>query len=65
MRHSMVLNSKGGSGKTTLATSLASYFAIHTKKVILADLDPQKSSLAWLEARSSARPPIQGDCGFP
>ena len=64
MRHIMVLNSKGGSGKTTIATNLASYFAVQKKKVILADLDSQKSSLAWLEARSSARPPITGIAAY-
>ncbi|NCF61069.1 MAG: chromosome partitioning protein, partial [Gammaproteobacteria bacterium] len=27
MRHIMVLNAKGGCGKSTLATNIASYFA--------------------------------------
>jgi chromosome partitioning protein len=60
MRHIMVLNAKGGSGKTTIATNLASYYATEGKHVILADMDPQGSSLAWLAARSAARPPIKG-----
>jgi chromosome partitioning protein len=60
MRHVMVLNAKGGSGKTTIATNLASYFAVQGNKVALADLDSQHSSTAWLEARSAARPRIQG-----
>lgn len=60
MRHIMVLNAKGGSGKTTLATTLASYYASEGSNVVLADFDPQGSSLAWLEARSPARPPIKG-----
>lgn len=60
MRHIMVLNAKGGSGKTTLSTNLASYFASVGNEVVLADYDPQGSSLAWLAARSSARPPIIG-----
>jgi chromosome partitioning protein len=60
MRHIMVLNAKGGSGKTTLATNLASYFAGEGQKVVLADLDSQGSATAWLEARSAARPRIQG-----
>ncbi len=64
MRHIMVVNSKGGSGKTTIATNLASYFAAQGKEVILADYDQQASSLAWLQARSSARPPIKGSAGF-
>lgn len=64
MRHIMVINAKGGSGKTTVATNLASYFATQDKKVALIDYDPQASSLAWLEARSPAKPPIQGIAGF-
>jgi chromosome partitioning protein len=60
MRHIMVLNAKGGSGKTTLATTLASHYADAGAKVILADADPQGSSLAWLKARSAGRPPIRG-----
>ncbi len=56
----MVINSKGGSGKSTVAMNLASYFASQNKKVVLMDYDPQGSSMAWLAARSSARPPIIG-----
>lgn len=60
MRKIMVINSKGGSGKTTVATNLASYLASQNKKVVLMDYDPQGSSMAWLEARSAAKTPIQG-----
>ena len=60
MRQIMVLNAKGGSGKTTIATNLASYYAGQGHDVVLADLDAQSSSLAWLEARSPGRPPIRG-----
>ena len=64
MRQIMVINAKGGSGKTTLATNLASYFATENKNVAIVDYDCQASSLAWLAARSSARPPIQGIAAF-
>lgn len=60
MRHIMVLNAKGGSGKTTIATNLASYLATRGKTVGIADFDPQGSSLAWLKERPAGRPPIQG-----
>jgi len=56
----MVLNSKGGSGKSTVATNLAGYYASEGKKVVLADFDPQASSLEWLAARSTGRKSIQG-----
>jgi chromosome partitioning protein len=56
----MVLNAKGGSGKTTIATNLASYFAAAGKTVVLTDLDTQGSATTWLEARPAARPRIKG-----
>ena len=60
MRTIMVLNSKGGSGKSTIATSIASYYASQGNKVVLADCDPQASSLQWLEARPAGRSQITG-----
>lgn len=64
MRSIIVINSKGGSGKTTIATNLASYFATQGDKVVLVDRDPQGSSIAWLNARSPARPPIRGIAAY-
>ena len=61
MRTIMVLNAKGGCGKSTISTNLASYYAWEEeKKVVLADFDPQGSSMAWLEARGEEWPEIQG-----
>ena len=48
MRHVMVMNSKGGCGKSTIATNLASHFAGEGYKVAIADYDPQRTSLDWL-----------------
>lgn len=59
-RSILILNSKGGCGKTTLATNLASYYASKGSSVVLADFDPQGSSLAWLAARADSHPPIGG-----
>ena len=60
MRSILVLNAKGGSGKTTLATNLAGYYAGEGAKVTLADFDPQGSSLDWLAQRPDNFPRIHG-----
>ncbi|MEO6697274.1 MAG: ParA family protein [Gammaproteobacteria bacterium] len=60
MRAIMLLNAKGGCGKSTLATNLASYYADQGLAVTLADFDPQGSSMAWLAARPTEYPSIQG-----
>ncbi|RLA35875.1 MAG: chromosome partitioning protein [Gammaproteobacteria bacterium] len=60
MRRIMVVNPKGGCGKTTLATNLAGAYASQGARVVLADYDPQASSLAWLSARPSDRARIAG-----
>ncbi len=64
MRHIMVLNAKGGCGKSTLATNIASYFVTEGADVALADYDPQRSSLDWLERRPDNRPVIHAVAGF-
>lgn len=60
MKTFLVVNPKGGSGKTTLATNLAGYFAKQGFHVALSDIDRQKSSLRWLASRSSELPFIAG-----
>jgi chromosome partitioning protein len=47
----LVINPKGGSGKTTVATNLASYFAAQKVATTLMDYDPQGSCLNWLRQR--------------
>ena len=64
MRHIMVLNAKGGCGKSTLATNIASYFANEGASVALADYDPQRSGLDWLDRRPDNRAKITGVAGF-
>lgn len=61
MRTIMVINAKGGCGKSTLATNIAAYFASYWDAVTsLADYDPQASSLDWLARRPPDRDPIHG-----
>jgi len=61
MRTIMVMNAKGGCGKSTLATSIAAYYASNWEGVVaLADYDPQASSLDWLAKRPTERDPIVG-----
>jgi chromosome partitioning protein len=47
----LVINPKGGSGKTTLTTNLASYFAANGVPTAVMDYDPQGSTLNWLRSR--------------
>jgi len=52
MQTILIINSKGGSGKTTLTTNIASYFASRNHNTAIMDYDPQGSSLHWLKRRS-------------
>lgn len=58
MKNILIANSKGGSGKTTLATNLAGYFATLGGHVMLSDLDRQQSSAQWLLRRPPELPTI-------
>ena len=64
MRHVMVLNAKGGCGKSTLATNIAVFFAREGQQVCIADYDPQQSSLDWLAQRPADLPAIAGVRAF-
>lgn len=65
MKTTLVINPKGGAGKTTVATNLASYFASECIPCALMDYDPQGSSLNWLRLRSDELPRIHGANGAP
>jgi chromosome partitioning protein len=54
----VVMNPKGGVGKSTIATNLAGYFAHKRHKVMLGDIDVQQSSRSWLAVRPATLPPI-------
>lgn len=60
MYTTLVINSKGGSGKTTLTTNLASYFAANAVPTTIMDYDPQGSSLNWLQVRGRVEREIFG-----
>lgn len=64
MKSIMVINSKGGSGKTTIAVNLAAYSAQKGFDTHLVDLDPQGSSTQWLNERPSNKPKIKGSTKF-
>ena len=60
----VILNPKGGCGKTTLSTNLAAYFARRGPVPAVMDCDPQGSSMTWIERRSTSRPPIHGIAAY-
>jgi chromosome partitioning protein len=60
MRTIMLLNAKGGCGKSTIASNLASYYASEGQAVAIVDFDPQQSSLEWLAVRPDDAPEIIG-----
>ena len=60
----VVLNPKGGCGKSTLATNLAVGYALRGPQPTIMDFDPQGSTTAWLERRPSDLPKIHGIAAF-
>lgn len=53
-----VINRKGGSGKSTMATHLAAWLARQGAAVMLGDVDRQQSTRTWLKRRSAELPAI-------
>jgi len=60
MKRIVVINTKGGCGKTTVSTNLASFYAAKGVNTALFDYDPQGSSMRWLKLREADRPDIYG-----
>jgi chromosome partitioning protein len=56
----VVMNPKGGCGKTTLATNLAGWFALRGALPTLVDCDPQGFCTRWIESRAAHRPKVLG-----
>ena len=53
-----VLNQKGGSGKTTIATHLARALQLDGHDVLLVDSDPQGSARDWAAVREDQPVPV-------
>lgn len=64
VRKIVLLNPKGGSGKTTIATNLAAYYASQGVPVSLTDSDPQGSCSRWLVKRGDSPTPIHGTATY-
>ena len=56
----VVINSKGGCGKTTISTNLASFYAANGNSTALFDYDLQGSSMRWLRSRPDEAAEIYG-----
>ena len=64
MQRIVVLNPKGGSGKTTIAINLASYYAFKGERPTLIDFDPQASASRWVRKRQAGQMPVHLINGF-
>lgn len=60
----VVLNPKGGCGKSTLVTNLAARYAQTGSSPVVMDFDPQGSSMAWLDRRPAEMSRIHGIAAF-
>jgi chromosome partitioning protein len=56
----LVINGKGGSGKTTVSTNLAAWLAKRGETTVLVDADPQGSASHWLTTRGKDLPFVYG-----
>jgi len=60
----VILNPKGGCGKSTLATNLAACYANRGPAPAIMDFDPQGSTIAWLNRRPDDMPTIHGIAAY-
>jgi len=64
LKRIVVLNPKGGSGKSTVATNLAGFLSSNGYPAALMDFDPQGSAIRWLQNRPEERPVVHGVAAF-
>ncbi len=64
MQKIVVLNSKGGCGKTTVATNLASHYAALNETPAIMDMDRQGSSMRWIKKRFADQPLVHGIAAY-
>jgi chromosome partitioning protein len=60
----VILNPKGGCGKSTLATNIAACYARRGPQPTIMDYDPQASTIAWLKRRPADLPTIHGIAAY-
>jgi chromosome partitioning protein len=60
----VVLNPKGGSGKTTITSNLLATFTAAGRRVALIDRDRQGSAMRWLKQRPASLPVIHGIAAY-
>lgn len=60
----VILNPKGGCGKSTLATNLAARYAQDAPTPAVMDFDQQGSTMGWLDRRPQHLPQIHGIAAF-
>lgn len=60
----VILNPKGGCGKSTLATNLAACYAVKGSTPAVMDYDLQGSTMAWLDRRPDDHPAIHGIAAY-
>ena len=60
----VILNPKGGCGKSTLATNLAARYAQAGPTPAIMDYDPQGSTMGWLDRRPADLPTIHGIAAY-
>lgn len=59
MRTLAVLSCKGGTGKTTVSVHLAAAAAKSGRRTVIADTDPQNSSMEWRRVRKGPDPEVR------